>query len=203
MSLLVEIRGDQHLKHLLHDTNFLGRAPGNSIQIIDPLASRYHAEIRKREEGSYEIVDLDSRHGTFVQGKVVQTCTLRPQDEIIVGATRFRFEPEGRWEGDGKRWHERLPCILPVRLILDDRTIDTRASDLSVGGCRLDLEEELPAATQVRLSIGFPGRKRRFRVAGRVTANPSAQKGIGIAFVFDTPGQETVVASEFARLMRG
>ncbi|MDF1561469.1 MAG: FHA domain-containing protein [Deltaproteobacteria bacterium] len=202
MSLLVEFRGDQRLKHLLHDVNFLGRAPGNSIQFIDPLASRYHAEIRKQPDGRFEISDLGSRHGTYVAGVAVEKHLLAPQDEIILGATRFRFEQEALLEGEGKRWHERLTCVYPVRLLLEERSYDTRAVDLSVGGVRIDLDEPIPAGTAVRLSIGFPGRTRRFRVNGRVTSNPSSQRGLGVAFVFDTPGQETVVASEVARLLK-
>jgi FOG: FHA domain len=48
----------------------IGRAPENDIVVSDPTVSRQHAEIRN-VSGAYRIVDLDSSHGTFVNGQRV------------------------------------------------------------------------------------------------------------------------------------
>lgn len=200
--LLVEIRGDQRLKYLLHDRTLLGRAPGNSVQLSDPLVSRHHAEITKNPNGELVIKDLDSTHGTYVDGVRIDECPIDIGSQIIIGATRLELAETKGWTGTGQRWHERLPCDYPVRVKGSGSTIDARSTDLSVGGIRIDLDEPLTSGTELRLSIGFPGRRKRFVVRARVTDNPSNKPGLGLAFLFDTPGQETVVASEFAKLIR-
>ena len=46
----------------------IGRTPENDLVLPDLDVSRHHAELRKSPAGSYEIVDLGSHNGTFVNG---------------------------------------------------------------------------------------------------------------------------------------
>ena len=46
----------------------IGKAPHNHIVLADPTVSNTHAIILARE-GGYNIVDLGSRNGTFVNGE--------------------------------------------------------------------------------------------------------------------------------------
>jgi transcriptional regulator with GAF, ATPase, and Fis domain len=68
----------------------LGREPTNAIAVIDPSVSRKHCLLR-REDGRYQVRDLDSRNGTVVNGLAVKEQWLRHGDEIAVGDSAFLF----------------------------------------------------------------------------------------------------------------
>ena len=69
----------------------LGRDPFSNIVIDDLQASRRHAELRRGEDGRYDIVDLDSTNGTFVNGHRVTRQTLAPLDVIMIGSHSYRL----------------------------------------------------------------------------------------------------------------
>src|SRR6516165_11728118 len=47
----------------------IGRAPGNDVVVADLSVSRHHAELRRLDSGQFQIVDLSSHNGTFVNGR--------------------------------------------------------------------------------------------------------------------------------------
>jgi DNA-binding response OmpR family regulator len=60
----------------------IGRWEDNDVVIDDRWVSRHHAQVR-REEGSYVIQDLESKNGTFVNGRRIAAPTpLADGDEI-------------------------------------------------------------------------------------------------------------------------
>ncbi|MHB8452900.1 MAG: ATP-binding cassette domain-containing protein, partial [Mycobacteriales bacterium] len=67
----------------------IGREPGNSIVVPDLLVSRRHAEFR-RSGAAWEVRDLDSHNGTFVNGQRVTTATVGPLDLVGIGHGLFR-----------------------------------------------------------------------------------------------------------------
>lgn len=70
----------------------IGRAPDNSICIPNPAVSRTHARVFHRD-GIWYLVDLQSTHGTRLNGVVVGApAQLRAGDMIQVGDTIIRFE---------------------------------------------------------------------------------------------------------------
>ena len=72
----------------------LGRAPDNTLVLNDSKASSHHAEIRP-EGQNYNLVDLGSTNGTFVNEQQVYsgvTRLLQPGDTLRIGDTRFTFE---------------------------------------------------------------------------------------------------------------
>jgi ABC-type multidrug transport system ATPase subunit len=69
----------------------IGRTPGNDLVLPDLDVSRSHAELRKSPTGSYEIVDLDSHNGTFVNGQQVTRKLLSEQDLVSIGHSTFRL----------------------------------------------------------------------------------------------------------------
>ena len=78
----------------------LGRSPANDIQVDDLSVSSAHALVEGRPsrylEGSfeYEVVDLDSTNGTFVNGSRVQRRPLLHGDELRLGYTTFKFQED-------------------------------------------------------------------------------------------------------------
>jgi ABC-type multidrug transport system ATPase subunit len=68
----------------------IGRAPDNQVVVPDLGVSRYHAELRRTATG-YEIADLGSHNGTYVNGQRVGTAPVTGADVIGVGHATFRL----------------------------------------------------------------------------------------------------------------
>jgi ABC-type multidrug transport system ATPase subunit/ABC-type transport system involved in multi-copper enzyme maturation permease subunit len=68
----------------------IGRAPDNDIVISDLSVSRNHAELRRTASG-YQIVDLDSHNGTFVNGQQIGSAPLTEGDIVGIGPSTFRL----------------------------------------------------------------------------------------------------------------
>lgn len=70
----------------------IGRTPDNAISIPNPAVSRSHARVFHRD-GIWYLVDLQSTHGTRLNGAVIGApAQLRPGDTIQVGDTVLRFQ---------------------------------------------------------------------------------------------------------------
>jgi ABC-type multidrug transport system ATPase subunit len=69
----------------------IGRVPDNDVVLSDLNVSRHHAELRKSPTGQYEIVDLGSHNGTFVNGQRVTKQALTEQDLVSIGSSTFRL----------------------------------------------------------------------------------------------------------------
>jgi ABC-type multidrug transport system ATPase subunit len=70
----------------------IGRDPGNDLVVPDLSVSREHAELRNLGDGRYEIADLGSHNGTFVNGqRITRTTTVTEQDLIGIGRATFRL----------------------------------------------------------------------------------------------------------------
>ena len=70
----------------------IGRHSSNSVQINDVIASRFHAALIQADNG-YLIVDRGSLHGTYVDGKRIQSQALKGNEEIRIGHIVFYFRP--------------------------------------------------------------------------------------------------------------
>ncbi|MFG2651921.1 FHA domain-containing protein [Streptomyces sp. NPDC048436] len=63
----------------------IGRADDNDLVIDDLIVSRRHAELRVLADGTYEIVDLGSHNGTYLNGQPVARAPVLPGDIVGVG----------------------------------------------------------------------------------------------------------------------
>jgi hypothetical protein len=78
---------------LTEEVTTIGSVAGNTVVLADPAVSRKHAGIRKLE-GSYELADLGSTNGVYVNGHKVPKKALDPGDIIRVGNTEAVFKRE-------------------------------------------------------------------------------------------------------------
>ncbi len=68
----------------------IGREPSNEISVLDSSVSRRHCLIRKEGE-AFQIRDLESRNGTFVNGVPLKERTLEHTDQIQIGSSVLVF----------------------------------------------------------------------------------------------------------------
>jgi signal transduction histidine kinase/DNA-binding response OmpR family regulator len=92
VAALVGIAMSEGLRFELSGTVILGRADTSTYVVADPLVSKQHAEVRRAADGRYYLRDLGATHGTYVNGARVTEVMLSHGDEVIMGATRLRFE---------------------------------------------------------------------------------------------------------------
>ncbi|MEV6674520.1 FHA domain-containing protein [Streptomyces sp. NPDC051162] len=69
----------------------IGRALENELVVSDLQVSRHHAEFRATGDGRFEIVDLGSHNGTYVNGQPVSRQLIGPHDIVGVGHSTFRL----------------------------------------------------------------------------------------------------------------
>jgi hypothetical protein len=75
---------------LARGATIIGRGEQASLRLADVGASRQHARVEF--DGNLAVLtDLGSANGSLVNGRRVDTVTLNPGDEILIGTTRLSF----------------------------------------------------------------------------------------------------------------
>ena len=69
----------------------IGSDPGSAVVLHGPGVSRKHAGIR-RVDGGFELADLGSTNGTYVNGEKVAKRVLKPGDVIRIGTSEMVFK---------------------------------------------------------------------------------------------------------------
>ena len=92
-ALLVVKRGPNAGARFLLDqaTTTAGRHPEADIFLDDVTVSRRHAEFRKNDDGKFEVVDVGSLNGTYVNREPRNSQVLEVGDEIQIGKFRLVF----------------------------------------------------------------------------------------------------------------
>lgn len=97
---ITDASGREWEQELSPDARYrIGRSPSNEIVLRDPRCSRHHAEIRAQNR-NFVLVDGYESDGelrrsvnrVFVNNAAVFEKTLADGDEILIGASRMRFE---------------------------------------------------------------------------------------------------------------
>ncbi|HZS19920.1 MAG TPA: Hsp70 family protein, partial [Pseudonocardiaceae bacterium] len=71
----------------------IGRLPDNNVVLDDLLVSRRHAEMVRTPSG-WQLSDLGSGNGTFVNGHRVTSSPITPQDVIGIGRSLLQLDGE-------------------------------------------------------------------------------------------------------------
>ena len=140
----------------------IGRDSDNDVVLSDLNVSRHHAELRKSPTGSYEIVDLASHNGTFVNGQQVSSQQLTEQDLVSIGNSTFR--PSG---GE-------------LRQFVDEGNITFTAQDLvvKVGGGKVLLDHvTFPIPEKCLLGVIGPSGAGKSTLLGALTGMRPADTG--------------------------
>ena len=106
----------------------IGRGGDNDVVVADLGVSRHHAELRRTAAGGYEIADLASYNGTFVNGvRITAPTPVGDRDLIGIGHATYHlvglelqeFIDTGEVSLDARHLTVRLPS---GKVILDDVT---------------------------------------------------------------------------------
>ena len=75
-----------------HNLVDVGRDEECTFQIIDPLMSRHHLQVRAEGGGKHVAIDARSANGVLINGvRMVNETPLKNGDEITLGATRIVY----------------------------------------------------------------------------------------------------------------
>jgi len=69
----------------------IGRGVDNDIALLNGSVSQHHAEIHRRREGDFYIVDLSSTNGVYVNDTKISQSAIKDGDIIELGEVRMRF----------------------------------------------------------------------------------------------------------------
>ncbi len=82
----------------------MGRAPDTQLQVEDDGISRKHCKISMAPNGHFQLVDLGSTNGTFLNGIKVNVATLQDGDKVQIGAnTVVKFSIQDQLEEQYQR----------------------------------------------------------------------------------------------------
>ncbi len=109
---LVVIYGDDLGKRIELGTHPLtvGRSSTNSLQLDQESVSRQHCQFTLRPNG-YELRDLGSTNGTYVNDQPVDAVVLRDGDQIKIGRSILKFILGSNVEG---QYHEVIYRLMTV-----------------------------------------------------------------------------------------
>src|SRR5262249_32022487 len=166
MAKLIVISGDERQEFELAAFNTIGRHPDNTIQILDRIISKEHAQIQRAADGRYLLRDLRSLNGTFMRGERIADHYLSDGDEFTMGSTRIVFVDTPRVDDVLQRVtiapglteshiRGRIQAntgdFMPERQIADDKNLRRDYERLRIGhelaravGSELDLDKLLP-----------------------------------------------------------
>ena len=166
MAKLIVISGEERQEFELAAFNTIGRHPDNTIQILDRIISKEHAQIQRAADGRYLLRDLRSLNGTFMRGERVADHYLSDNDEFTMGSTRIVFvdKPKaddvlqrvtiapGLTESHIRgRIQANTGDFMPERQIVDEKNLRRDYERLRIGhelaravGSELDLDKLLP-----------------------------------------------------------
>jgi ABC transport system ATP-binding/permease protein len=140
----------------------IGRTPDNDLVLSDLDVSRHHAELRRSAPDTYEIVDLGSHNGTFVNGRRVSSAVLSETDIVGIGRSTFRL-------ADGE-----------LRQFVDDGEISFSAQDLvvKVGGGKILLNRvTFPIPEKSLVGVIGPSGAGKSTLLGALTGTRPADTG--------------------------
>jgi pSer/pThr/pTyr-binding forkhead associated (FHA) protein len=86
--------GSQASFSLTDEVTVMGRGHDCELRIPLKVVSRKHCQLSPNQQ-SVKIQDLDSRGGTFVNGKRVNNSTLKAGDYVRIGPLTFQVQIDG------------------------------------------------------------------------------------------------------------
>jgi adenylate cyclase len=112
MAKIVVVSTNPPQEYELTALNTIGRHPDNSIQVLDRIVSKEHAQIFLSPDNKYVLRDLGSLNGTYLGGERIMEHVLEDGDEVTMGSTRLLFQ-----EADSQEKELNQVTIQPPELL--------------------------------------------------------------------------------------
>ncbi|MBU0478335.1 FHA domain-containing protein [bacterium] len=154
---------------------WIGRDEDNQLILDEVTVSRRHSKIRPQIDG-YAIYDLNSRGGTFINGKSVQSQILKTGDEIGIANINANIifrkqgeeivridtkEREKAYTGADHRKYPRLDMKVAVNYLAYSPTgmkdAQTYTKNIGGGGVCIKTADCITRSTILELEIKIPG----------------------------------------------
>ena len=127
------------------DPVFVGQETSNTLCLAEPAVSRRHCSIG-RHDGGYELVDLGSHNGTFVNGIPVRRKLLSDGDTIRIGDSQLLFALEEQQLADHCDMDS---SIRPSMHALTTISVDQEALDNEFGNAIGRMARDLAALLKI------------------------------------------------------
>lgn len=175
-TLTLRDEAGQEIVVTLRDELTVGRHRNNGLVIKDLYVSSYHAKLACREDGVFEVADLDSTGGTFVNGVPIQRQALTSGDEVAFATVKavFRYVAGPQFDSEQEE---------------PGGTLVARADVAQLRAAQARL-----STRQGRLIITLPGETRRMETI-------SQDRTVGRAEDNDVVLPERHVSSHHARIL--
>jgi pSer/pThr/pTyr-binding forkhead associated (FHA) protein len=144
----------------------VGRDPGADVYVDNPGVSRDHFRLERTERGEYQVVDLGSANGTFVNDQMVNTALVHNNDVIRFG----KYTLWVGYEADRRSAERGQPTVTPVSETMGHTVVLSRAELGNI----LD-QEKRSGTTRV---VSVPGAPAPVAAA---PAKPGLPSWVGIA----------------------
>jgi phosphoserine phosphatase RsbU/P len=165
----VDLDGE-HTFPIHGDSISIGRSPDQDLVLKEAFVSRRHALI-SRHNGAFELVDQNSSHGTYLNGKRIERASLNTGDSLQFGSVNaacFRFVLPNSDTLSGVRASDLLSALsvfaptdknipAPAREIEKLSFLLNAARQLNAGGAITDVFQIL-----LQLSMQLTGAERGF-----------------------------------------
>ena len=165
------VDGDgEHAFAVRGDSATIGRSPDQNLVLKEAFVSRRHALIT-RQNGHFELVDQNSSHGTYLNGKRIERAKLKSGDTIQFGSVNagcFRFVLPGTESMSGVRASELLSALSVFAPT--DRSVPKPARELEKLSFLLNAARQLNSSGAIndvlhallQLSLELTGSERGF-----------------------------------------
>lgn len=159
----------------------IGRKDTNHIVINNLAVSGMHARVEYTKDGVF-LYDLESKNGTFINGKTILKSRLNDGDEIVIGKHKMFFsEAEG-----GKRISGMEPAkkssvsSLDETMVLDTNKHRTMLSNILTGatGQPVKRKAPIPVLLYIKGGEGKIVLKNKFTRIGKEKDNDIIAKGL-------------------------
>jgi adenylate cyclase len=91
MAKIIVQSNEERREFELGPVTTIGRHPHNTVQVLDRIVSKEHAQIIRQPDGSFLYRDLGSLNGSFMNDERVNDHPLMDGDEITLGGTILTF----------------------------------------------------------------------------------------------------------------
>lgn len=116
----------------------IGRNPDNNIVIDNAMVGRYHAKIVMDKGGRYEVVDLQSKNGTFVNGRKVKgTAPVSPGQRVVVANVTVT--------ADWKSMFDSIPDDEPPSQVIVNAPVEQPRKTVIPNSVLYDFSKDVPA----------------------------------------------------------